>query len=134
MLFLIQELSWVSLRSHHGSYINWAMSAVQIITFPSVHYVAILRLLIIDDPTYAPDSVSGTDHIHLSMGLLKSIVLENASLCSVPTYEGRLSSASRCGQRFIIRASGALVRYPSLIFRDYSGIYLEISVLIFVTL
>ena len=63
------------------------MSAVHIVTFPSVHYVAVLRLLVVYYSANASDSIAGTDHVNRAMGLLQSIVLENTPLSSVPAHE-----------------------------------------------
>jgi hypothetical protein len=64
------------------------MCAVHIITFPSVHYVAVLRLLVIYCPANASYSISRTNHVNRAMGLFQSIVLENTPLSSVPAHEG----------------------------------------------
>ena len=130
VLFLIHELSWIiSLRSHHGSYINWTMCAVHIITFPSVHYVAVLRLLVVYCSANASYSVSRTNHVNRAMGLLQSIVLENTPLSSVPAHKGWLSSSTWRRKRLIVWACHTLARSASLIFRHSSWIYLQISVL-----
>jgi len=64
------------------------MCAVHIITFPSVHYVAVLRLLVIYCSANASYSISRTNHVNRAMGLFQSIVLENTPLSSVPAHEG----------------------------------------------
>lgn len=67
------------MRSHHGSYIDRAMCAVHGVTFSTVHNITVLRLLIVNDSTDTSDSVSRTHNVKRAIGLLDSIVLENAS-------------------------------------------------------
>ena len=82
---------WISLGPHHGSYIHGTMSTIHCITFSSIHDIAILRLLVIDDAANSTNGISWGDDIYLSMGLFHSIALEDASLIPVSAHEGRLT-------------------------------------------
>jgi hypothetical protein len=80
------------LRSHHGSYIDRGVLAVHGVTFPTVHNVTVLRLVVVNHSADASYSVSWTHNVMRALWLFVRIVLENASLslslCSVSGNEG----------------------------------------------